>query len=436
MAALPSRTTHSPASSPGFPRPTSYAAPPRAGAGAASWPRRPRSSPGPCLPTSHTGAAPSWGCSTRRRIPALPPLESGSAPPPPRLLIMVIVGDRAVPTESRLLLPGFPRTPSIGGHADAALLEYSRPVAARNGRMVLELRRERHADGLELCVFDPVTGDAALLPPLTGTDKPGSFACALLTGDDLPQLNSFFFRVLIIYNRGTFTALRAYSSDTDRWNAQAARPNNKPKIDAERLRKLGQGVVVRGVAFWPLRRSVLAVRLGVDGPPEPRELASPPDGILSDLPLEHRLLGVTADGELSFTDARLGFQDRALGKQGLPSHCVVLATKVLRRRPAAATSCTVHDDVSASEWEQHGCIVLPQIKVRTCKDTVNLRWFCERSGVILFTVGENSSSPGAYALNVRMQEVARLAVDGGDSWRNVVGYEMDAAACLASIARY
>ncbi|GJN23741.1 hypothetical protein PR202_gb11419 [Eleusine coracana subsp. coracana] len=60
-----------------------------------------------------------------------------------------------------------------------------------------------------------------------------------------------------------------------------------------------------------------------------------------------------------------------------------------------------HDDVSACEWEKHGCIILSKIKVRTCKDTVNLRWFCERSGVILFTISEDSSSPGAYALNIR-----------------------------------
>jgi hypothetical protein len=71
-----------------------------------------------------------------------------------------------------------------------------------------------------------MTGDMALLPPLSGTDMPGSYACALLAGDD--DLPPTFFRLLIVYNRRGFTALRAYSSDTGRWSAEARRQG--PKI--------------------------------------------------------------------------------------------------------------------------------------------------------------------------------------------------------------
>ncbi|TVT99454.1 hypothetical protein EJB05_55179, partial [Eragrostis curvula] len=112
---------------------------------------------------------------------------------------------------------------------------------------------------------------------------------------------------------------------------------------------------------------------------------------------------------------------------------MVLVTKVLR--------CADGDDydMSGCKWErQEGCIMLTQMKVGSVMDnSVNLRWFCEKSGVILFTVGEGSSSPGAYALNVRTHEVEKLD-DGAacNSWRNVVGYEMNATACLASIACY
>lgn len=327
-----------------------------------------------------------------------------------------------VPTAAgaRLMHRGFPRMP-----AALPSLSRSRPVAARNGRVVLELGCERHADGLALCVLDPVTGHAALLPALAGADKPGFFACALLTGADLPHPSPSSFRVLIVYNRRTRTALRAYSSDTNRWSAEGALAG---RIDPGRLRKLGQSVVVRGVAYWPLRRSVLAVRLDAA---EPRELAMPPDGVLSDLPLERRLLGVTHRGELSFIDARLGYEDRALREEGLPSLSIILAIKVLR--PAAAAT-DLHGDDEAQQWVRNGWVVVPRIKVRTCKDTVSLRWFCERSGVIFFTVGEDSSSPGAYAFNVTTEELEKLA--DCDSWRNVVGYEMDPAASLASIARY
>ncbi|CAN6288516.1 unnamed protein product [Urochloa humidicola] len=322
-----------------------------------------------------------------------------------------------VPTAAAARLLGFHQSPtsmSMGACASSLDLEYSRPVASRNGRVVLELRREGHADGLRLCVFNPMTGDAALLPPLSGTDKPGFYACALLTGDDLPPPHAS--RVLIVYNRSRFTALRAYSSDTGRWSSEVAR---SPKIDGGRMRKLGQGVVLRGVAYWPLRRSALAVRL--DGP-EPTEVAMPPDGLLSDLPKRLRLLGVTPDAtrQLCFVDARYHL-DRRLRRAGLPCRSIVLVTRILR----------------AGTWEkQEGCIKLPDIKV-TKWENVNLRWFCEKSGVIFFTVGEDSSSSGAYALNVATQEVEKVAHGPGcDNWRSVVGYEMDAAGYLASIPCY
>ncbi|XP_062201167.1 uncharacterized protein LOC133903740 [Phragmites australis] len=330
------------------------------------------------------------------------------------------------------------RSPSItindGGHG--ALLEYSRPVASRNGRVVLELRREKHTDGLKLCVFNPMTGDVALLPPLSGNDKPGFYACALLTGDDLleppPSTTAFFFRVLIIYNRHSFTALRAYSSDTDRWSSEAARSCGR-KIDSGRLRKLGQSIVLRGVAYWPLHRSALAVRL--DGP-EPREVSMPRDGIPSDCLQHLRLLGVTSDGngnqQLSFTDARFG-SDRRLHKAGLPCRSIILVTNVLH-----TVGGDDDYDMSTGKWKrQEGRIILTQMMVRSWDDTINLRWFCEKSGVILFTMGEDSNSPGAYALNTATQEVEKLADGAGCYlWRNVVGYEMDAAAYLSSIACY
>jgi hypothetical protein len=178
--------------------------------------------------------------------------------------------------------------------------EHARPVASRTGRLILELRSEMHADDLNLCVCNPMTGDtAALLPRLSGVDHPGFYACTLLCGDDLdpPRLSRSFFVVLIVYNRPTYTALRSYSSDNGCWSREVKRPG--PRIKDAKLQKFGQGLVLRGVAYWPLMRTVFAVRLDT---PEPIEV-SMPLGDLSDQPQKYRLLGATPDGKLTFIRA-------------------------------------------------------------------------------------------------------------------------------------
>ncbi|KAI4988125.1 hypothetical protein ZWY2020_029755 [Hordeum vulgare] len=72
-----------------------------------------------------------------------------------------------------------------------------------------------------------------------------------------------------------------------------------PKIKGDKLRKFGQGLVLRGVAYWPLMSTVLAVRLDT---PEPAEVPMPA-GDLSDHPQNFRLLGATPDGRLTFIRA-------------------------------------------------------------------------------------------------------------------------------------
>ncbi|KAL6627177.1 hypothetical protein ACP70R_030903 [Stipagrostis hirtigluma subsp. patula] len=83
---------------------------------------------------------------------------------------------------------------------------YSRPAASRSGRLVLELQRQSRGDGVT-------------------------------------------FRLLLIYNRRGFTALRCYSSDTGRWGAEA---RSAVEVSTWELRRIGPAVVRRGVAFWPL----------------------------------------------------------------------------------------------------------------------------------------------------------------------------------------
>ncbi|CAM0953958.1 unnamed protein product [Alopecurus aequalis] len=244
-------------------------------------------------------------------------------------------------------------TPALAEAFDGVVghgfFEHSRAVASRNGRLVLELRHQGRAAGLELCVCNPMTGDMALLPPLTGTDMPGSYASALLAGDDEPNLPPNFFRLLIVYNRRGFTALRAYSSDTGRWSTEARRSG--PRIKRWKIQELGNGLVLRGVAYWPLLFTALAVRIDT---PEPREVPMPQDGLPGYREQGGWLLGVSNGGRL----------------------CCVLAT----------------------------------------------------------TAGR-SSHQGTFAFDIESSKINEL-IHGVhcEEWKNFVGYAMDPAAYLASVA--
>ncbi|CAN6371571.1 unnamed protein product [Urochloa humidicola] len=89
-----------------------------------------------------------------------------------------------IPTAAATRLIGL-HGPSLTAISDAvvgldddcrSLFEYTRPVAARNGWIVLELRQERYTDGLKLCVCNPTSGELFMIPPLASTDNPGDYA--------------------------------------------------------------------------------------------------------------------------------------------------------------------------------------------------------------------------------------------------------------------
>ncbi|KAM0909912.1 hypothetical protein ACQ4PT_014506 [Festuca glaucescens] len=286
--------------------------------------------------------------------------------------------------------------------------EYSRAVSSRNGRLVLELRHDGRVAGLELCVCNPMTGDLALLPPLSGTDMPGSYACALLAGDDDLNLPSTFFRLLIVYNRRSFTALRAYSSDTGLWSAEVRRSG--PKITDKKIRELGHGVVLRGVAYWPLHFTALAVRMDK---PEPREVRMPRDGLPGYYVHGGRLLGVSG-GRLCCLVVIP------------PGHKLSLE---IRYFDPSAGDC--------GEWEWKPNFFMPpqkDIKIRHLTST-KLRWFHDRSAIVLFTLGRGSSRQGTFTFDMESREINELVHGVGfKQWKHLVGYEMDQTAYLASVA--
>uniref|UniRef100_A0A0E0B840 F-box domain-containing protein n=1 Tax=Oryza glumipatula TaxID=40148 RepID=A0A0E0B840_9ORYZ len=279
------------------------------------------------------------------------------------------------------------------------MFDYAQPVASRNGRVVFELRRDARSEGLTLVVSNPMTGDTAVLPPLTGGDCPGSYACAILTGDDLdtPPSRSFF-RLLIIYNRPGFTAMRCYSSDAGSWG-----PKQGGKILDHRLRRLGHAVVVGGVAYWPLHREAFGVRLSDSA----MDVCSVPyirGGYWPDF----RLLGVSPDGK-KLRYITVGFVGRV-------SLCVHLLT-------------TQFEDVG----DIHDLHVdVPGLRVTTVTP-MKLRWFGEKSGTVIFTIGD--ADGGVFALNMVEGTVQKLADGGGyHACRNIYGYEMDRATLIASLA--
>ncbi|XP_051229299.1 uncharacterized protein [Lolium perenne] len=300
-------------------------------------------------------------------------------------------------------------TLSLGSHLLGGLFEHARPVASRNGRLVLELRREERAQGLTLSVYNPMTGEVSVLPSLAGEDCPGYYACAILTGDDLDAASTppGFFRVLLVYNRRSFTALRIFSSDVGSWGAEGRMPG--AKMDAGKLRRLGPAVVVRGVAYWPMHRAALGVRL--DGAPMEAitDVCFVP--YIEHYFPDYRLLGVTPDGSLSFVYAL--FTGLTITVESLKPQSLV------------------------TEWELRELIDVPEGPVSS-GTAFKLRWFNEKSGTVLFTSREGGdATSGAFMLNLATNSLEKLA--GGvecHGWRNFCGYEMDRAALLASIARF
>ncbi|KAL5226084.1 hypothetical protein ABZP36_012723 [Zizania latifolia] len=93
-----------------------------------------------------------------------------------------------------------------------------------------------------------------------------------------------------------------------------------------------------------------------------------------------------------------------------------------------------------------------KMKSREDQTTLKLRWFCEKSGLILFTLRESSGYPGTFALEVRSPAVEKVLSEFSISWRNIhlesptvvkvadgyswscfVGYEMNMATYLAAL---
>ena len=126
-----------------------------------------------------------------------------------------------------------------------------------------------------------MTGAARVLPPLTGKDGVEHFACTVLTADDYqyqvqdgvaitpppPRLSSPHYRLLVLYNRRDFTAIRSYSSKDGSWSPE--RRVTGAQLGKRQMRLTRGGVVAGGGSVSYGRRVRAAPRYAGSDDGEP-----------------------------------------------------------------------------------------------------------------------------------------------------------------------
>ncbi|CAO2210067.1 unnamed protein product [Urochloa humidicola] len=234
--------------------------------------------------------------------------RTGAAPP--RFVPLSAAGARLQPSFAGIL---------NGGGA-------SRVVASRGGRLVLDLRRRRGSSSrtttgvVRLGVCNPVTaaaggggGGVDVLPPLRGKDSPaGPYACTVITAadDDDRRQQHGSYRVILIYNRRSFTAVRCYSSGAGSWEPEAVVTG--ARVGRNHLAGGPHAAVVRdGVVFWPRLAMALHLDSLLQPPPPPaaRKKGKTPAapytvaGFSSQKVKVDRLVGVMPDGRILRVEA-------------------------------------------------------------------------------------------------------------------------------------
>lgn len=317
--------------------------------------------------------------------------------------------------------------PSLDALVDGA----SRVLASRNGRLVLDLRRRANSKtthAVRLGVGNTVA-DAGVdvLPPLRGKDSPaGPYACTVITAaDEHGGRDHASYRVLLLYNRRGFTALRCYSSEAGSWGPEAQVVG--ARIGRSQLAgELHAAVVHCGVVFWP--RLAVALRLDSLLQPAPAVAngSKPPPRYtvagFSPAPWQHRhsnavhrLLGVMPDGRLLRVEAD-SETIRAYwgGRHADGDGCI-------------RGGCLLGE---ASKWKWTMKQVLMGVH------TVRLRWLLEKSGVVIFTA-RNDADPDThvYTIGIETKQFTRVAAVSEPSLVEMCGHEMHRATLLGSLGR-
>ncbi|GJM93955.1 hypothetical protein PR202_ga10556 [Eleusine coracana subsp. coracana] len=172
--------------------------------------------------------------------------------------------------------------------------------------------------------------------------------------------------------------------------ASISSSSSKPgaKIAGHVLRRLGPAAVVRGVAYWPMNPSV-ALGVRVDGGTA-HHVCYVPYSMKHYYP-DDRVLGVTSDGMLAYVSA--GVSGDAL--------LIMVEALDLRQMMSVEDGMTMMSSAEESRerWERRQCVRLTQFKISTTTE-IKLRWFGDKSGTVIFTVGEGANTSGVFAVNV------------------------------------
>ncbi|KAL5225810.1 hypothetical protein ABZP36_012449 [Zizania latifolia] len=301
----------------------------------------------------------------------------------------------------------------------------SRVVASRNGLLVAEIGRTKSGCVLKLCVCNPMSGEVDILPHLRGRDSPGSYACALLTVDDLhdlyncgedttPPSSPSSYRLVLIYNRRSFTAVRCFSSDTGLWE-----PAEAPVVGAKVGRMRPHAAIIhRGVVFWPRLKFALWWLPTATNADVVKGIS-----MHASFAREQSLLGLLPDGRLCWVQVVNGDKIRVF---------------FLEQAAADNLSLRVDDGIFEGCWAWQRTIRLSEVMPESSPVmAVKLRWFYERSGVVLFTAERSRRfvyEERCYTLNLDTMEVEKA--NGGepvDGDTDMLGYEIDQLAFLASL---
>ncbi|CAO2210070.1 unnamed protein product [Urochloa humidicola] len=221
----------------------------------------------------------------------------------------------------------------------------------------------------------------------------------------------------MLYSRRGFTAFRSYSSDDGRWSEEG-------KVIGARLGKKQMGLTCSGVVgrggrlvYWLAKNVVFVLSLDTLESVVGR---MPWSGNGQNFDMINTLLGLSPKGRLCAIQ---------FGRLSLRTANWSISVRII--------TCAEH------RWWDAATEELIQVKESLTGDvtSVRLRWFCEKSGVVFFSVvaGEHDHRRyEMYALNLKMKVVEKLVAHDRDGdpwpWGQVHGYEMDQVAYLASLA--